>query len=988
MRPIFLSRILSITILATLFGLPPLSAQTAMLKGLVKDESGATVPAANVEIRNANGLVKSTVADSSGAYSFSGLMAGDYSVQASAPNLSQAQPATARIASGTHTLDLHLEVSKIVQQLTVQDTQTGSVSTASADNANALVLRGQDLDALSDDPDDLQADLQALAGPSAGPGGGSIYVDGFSGGEIPPKSSIREIRINQNPFSPEYDKLGLGRIEILTKPGSDRYRGTINYNLGTQLWNSRNPYSAEKAPFLLNEFEGDAGGPLGKRASFTLDAQRNLVHNGSISNGVMVNPQSFALTPFSSTIVTPQALTRLAPRIDYQLNEKNTLTLRYSFTHANITDAGIGALDLASRGYREQYTNQTVQVGESAVLGSAVNETRFQFYRAAIQMLANSDSPEIQVLGSFNGGGSQLGKSFDTQNTFELQNNTSMIRGAHSIRFGIRLRAYTEANISPLDFNGTYSFTGGLGPELNSANQAILDAAGQPILTPISSAEQYRRTLLFQQLGYSPSQIRALGGGASQFTIDSGTPELSVHQFDGALFGGDEWRLRPNLTVNLGLRYEAQTNIHDWKDVAPRVAIAWAPKGPAVLGKTVFRAGFGIFYDRFAITNTLAAQRYNGLVQQQYAVANPDTFPTIPSLGTLAAYRSTQITEEVSSQLRAPYLIQSAVTMERKVGNAVTFAITYSNSHGVHELLSNDINAPLPGTYNPGAASSGVYPLGRPGPLFLMESAGLYNQNQVIANGTARLNSGLSLFGFYVYNKALSNTDGISTFPANPYNVSGEYGPAATDIRHRVTFGGSVNLRGNIRISPFLIMQTGLPFNITSGNDPYGTTLFNARPAFAANPNQAGLIATPYGLLDPNPTAGEEIVPRNYGRGPSQLSLNMRVAKTIGFGGEREHRAKSASSGGGGGSLNPVIAATGRGLGGVIGSPTTSRRYNLTIAMSARNLLNHTNPGPIIGNITSPLFGQATQIAGAPNGEGFYETANNRRLELQIRFAF
>jgi len=265
-----------------------------------------------------------------------------------------------------------------------------------------------------------------------------------------------------------------------------------------------------------------------------------------------------------------------------------------------------------------------------------------------------------------------------------------------------------------------------------------------------------------------------------------------------------------------------------------------------------------------------------------------------------------------------------------------------------------------------------------------MESSGIYNQNQVIANLNAKLNAGLSLFGFYVFNRAMSNTDGINTFPANPYNFSGEYGPAATDVHHRVTAGGSINLRGNIRISPFAVAQTGAPFDITSGTDPYGTTLFNARPGFATDPSKPGLIQTSYGLLDPNPSPGERLLSRNYGRGPGQISVNLRIAKTIGFGAER---GGSASSGGPA-PANTVAAASGRGLGGLIGSPSTSHRFNLSIGLSIRNLLNHTNPGPIVGNITSPYFGFANQVAGGPNGEGFYENANNRRLESQIRLTF
>jgi hypothetical protein len=136
---------------------------------------------------------------------------------------------------------LKLKVAAVQQQTTVQENANTSVSTESANNASALVLRGKDLESLADDPEDLGADLQALAGPSAGPGGSSIFIDGFSGGQLPSKDSIREIRINQNPFSPEYDKLGYGRIEILTKPAADKFHGTGYYNFGDDVWNSRNP---------------------------------------------------------------------------------------------------------------------------------------------------------------------------------------------------------------------------------------------------------------------------------------------------------------------------------------------------------------------------------------------------------------------------------------------------------------------------------------------------------------------------------------------------------------------------------------------------------------------------------------------------------------------------------------------------------------------------------------------------------------------------
>jgi hypothetical protein len=354
-----------------------------------------------------------------------------------------------------------------------------------------------------------------------------------------------------------------------------------------------------------------------------------------------------------------------------------------------------------------------------------------------------------------------------------------------------------------------------------------------------------------------------------------------------------------------------------------------------------------MFYDRFPLSDTLAAERYNGIVQQQYVVNNPGFFPSIPSLASLAASRSPVITQEADSGLRAPYLLQSAFTVERQFAGT-TVALTYTNSRGLHSLRSLDINAPLPG--------SGLYPLGTPNPLFLMTSSGVYNQNQISANFNSKVNKSISLTGSYTFNRARSDTDGLGTFPANPYGYAGEYGPASTDVRHRVNLAGTINTKWNVRFSPLLIIQSGPPFNITTGSDLYNTTLFNARPGIDAASGKAGLIQTPYGLLDPNPTPGEALLTRNSGRGPGQISVNLRVGKTISFGPEQ---GKSGT-----------------------------RRYNATISLSIRNLLNHTNPGPITGDITSPLFGRANQMAGSVNGEGFSENASNRRLEMQIRFTF
>jgi hypothetical protein len=626
---------------------------------------------------------------------------------------------------------------------------------------------------------------------------------------------------------------------------------------------------------------------------------------------------------------------------------------------------------------------------------STINETRFQYFRPETVSQANTPGAAIAVLGAFNGGGNPLGRSTSTQSNYEFQNYTSILRKTHAWRFGVRLRGTSEVSVSPQNFGGAFTFSGGLAPQLDASNRVVTDSSGQPLLVNISSIESYRRTLLFEQLGLPAAQVRQLGGGASQFTINSGNPMVSGSQYDIGLFVGDDWKPKPNLTVSLGLRYETQNNIHDWRDFAPRIGLAWAPGGGAgrARPKSVIRAGFGMFYDRFSLGNILTAERYNGVLQQQNVISNPDFFPNVPSPAALSGPVPPSTIQQVSSTLRAPYLMQSAVGFERQIPFNTTVAITYANSHGLHMLRSQDINAPLPGTYIPSIPGSGVFPLGRPGLLVLMDSTGLYNQTQLIVNVNSRVNRQISLTGSYTYNRARSNTDGLGTFPANPYSMVGEYGPAATDIRHRVSLAGTITAKWGIRFNPLLTASTGPPFDITTGSDFYGDTLFNSRPGIAPDAAKPGVVRTSYGLLDPNPAAGEKLPPRNFGRGPGQIMLNMRVGRTFAFGPRRE--ASEASSdrgrggpGGGGGRgapTSPFAMGGGNQAGG--GGASVGRRYSLTASMQIRNLTNHNNPGPIIGNITSPLFGQANQPAGTGNGI-FSESANNRRLELQMRLNF
>jgi hypothetical protein len=958
------------TALLLVAGLAPVcSAQqgASSVNGSVSDQSGAPIPGATVTITGSDNSARETKSNDHGRFTFQNLPLGAYVVQAEFPGLAQDGTVAIEIKGSPVTADIHLRVAASHQEVTVNETAI-ELSVDPAQQAATQVMHSDDLEALSDDPDELASDLQALAGPAAGPNGGQVFIDGFTAGDgtLPNKNAIREIRVNQNPFSPEFDTLGTGHIEILTKPGTDHLRGDVFFSYGNGVFNSRNPFAEEKAPFDLKDFGGSVSGRLNSKGSFFVDVDERRIENGAIINAITLDPSTLAIiSPFTQVLVTPMTRLHTGARADYQLNAKNVLTLFYGLTKTDATNAGVGNFELPSRGYDYRLIEHAIRWAETMTIGNnAVNETRFQFLHQNSRQLPEDNDPAITVVNAFDGGGNSAGLHLYIHHHYEVQNYTTLTSGAHVWKFGARVRAVSIHDTSEQNFNGMYTFGGAYAPILDANNQPLAPGVTCDVNVPsvdcttISSIEQYRRTLLFQQMGFSPQQVRALGGGASQFSINTGNPIVDPGGWDIAVYAGDDWKLRPNLTVSFGLRYETQANIGDRSDFAPRVGFAWAPHSGGKNGapSVIIRGGFGIFYDRYSEQNVLIAERYNGINQQQFLLTNPDTYPALPTASLLEAAAGSQIVHTISSSLRAPMLMQSSIGVERQLPGKTTLAVNYINSHGLHELLTRNINAPLPGTYT-GVAGSGVFPYPSEGPIYEMESAGLYNQNQLITTVNSKVTAKISLFGSYSFGYVRSNTDGLNTFPANQYSDAGEYGPAANDIRHRASISGSVTTIGGLLWSPFIILQSGVPFNIITSQDIYGDTVLDARPGIATNPDQPGVIATRYGLLDPNPAPGEPLVPRNFGRGPGLYSVNLRLARTFRFGPPHQN-----------------------------GNGGSDRRFGLTASVAARNLLNHVNPGPIVGDINSPLFGQPNQIAAGTGA--FADGANNRRVEFQLRMAF
>ena len=873
-------------------------ATTGTLRGTMTDNSGAVIPAAKVTLTG-RGVTKTAQTQADGSYVFQGLAPGQYTVKAVLPGFATVNKPVDITAGGNLVLTLQMLVTSEKQEITVADENTTTLSVEPDNNATALVLRGEDLAALPDDPDDLSDALQALAGPGAGPNGGSIYIDGFSGGQLPPKESIREIRINQNPFSAEYDRLGFGRIEILTKPGSDKMRGSLGFNDSEGALNSRNPISTNKPDFSSRMFTANIGGPLGKRASYFFDFNRRQITDNALVNAIYVDPNSFLQSRIQEAVVTPNMRSSFGPRFDYQISTNNTLVARFEAGWNSRENMGIGGYRLpppyAQAAYNSTGNNQNLMLTETWIANpKIVNETRFQYTRTYSSQIGNL-LPQVSVSGAFTSGGANEGTNTDTHPHFELQNNTSISHGAHTFRYGLRARRESDRSLSPSGFGGVFSFNGGSAPTLDSNYNIVTDASGNPILTTLSAVDQYTRTLVLQKAGFTPTQIRQLGGGASQFNIDSGNPYSSISQYDVAVFAQDDWRLRPNLTFSYGLRYEWQTNITDHGDIAPRLGFAWAP-GKAKNGrqKTVVRGGFGMFYDRVAESLIERALLLNGVNQLSYTVTNPDTFPTAPPLASLTLAQNSIY--RLDPKLRSDYMMQSAIGVERQLPRNTTVAVTYTNTRALHTAQTVPINTPLPGTYVLGQASSGARPYGlAAGNLFEYESGGMMRQNILMGNFNTRFNKNVSLFGNYQFN----HSHDLPGTPTNPYNFFQDWGRSSMERRNRFQLVGSVVAPLNIRLSPFITLQSGSPYDVVLGRDIYGNTLTNARPTFAtascANPD-----LTPVGdfCTTPAPGVTTNLVPRNYLTGAGLFSFNVRVARTFGFGPKRG-AANALAAGGG-----------------------------------------------------------------------------------------
>jgi hypothetical protein len=546
---------------------------TGSLRGTVTDEFGGIIVGATVTLVDAAGAEKTATTNEEGVYTFANLAPGTYVVRATTTGFGLYENAQVAVVAGRReSLDIKLSVTLESEDVTVA--AETPVSTEAENNQSALVIKGTDLDALPDDPDDLAAALQALAGPSAGPNGGQIFIDGFTGGRIPPKESIREIRINQNPFSAEFDRLGFGRVEILTRPGTDRLRGQTHFNFGDESLNSRDPFAERRAPFQLRTYGANLSGPIRKgKSSFFLDFDRRESDGNSIINAQFIEPDTLNLVNINRTLVVPTRRTTFSPRLDYQLNPTNTLVARYSFSRVHTDNLGVSEFSLdvdpffgVDRTFSRKNTEHNFQLTETAILTpTVINETRFQFQRGANESDGDISAPVITVRDAFTGGGSQNGLTSNKETRYELSNYTSFTLGLHSLKAGARVRGVRITDLSERGFNGAFTFAGGAAPALNENNEIIFERSPttgemQPLFQNINSIERFRRAQVFREQCeqfpaqcLTPAELLARGASPTQFSISGGNPEARfrhlLHAVRRRLHAASQSLQRPKSTA-------------------------------------------------------------------------------------------------------------------------------------------------------------------------------------------------------------------------------------------------------------------------------------------------------------------------------------------------------------------------------------------------------------------------------------------------------
>lgn len=562
---------------------------TTALRVTVLDQTDAALVIAQVTLTSPGGIERTAMVDARGVAEFADLAPGTYQVRANAESF-RAASLPVNVRQGQNQTTLRLAVATIEQSVVVQDQSAAD----RRDNGFTQTLTQDEIDALSDDPDEMADQLAQMAGPGA-----QIFVDGFRGGRLPPKDQIQQIRFNTNSFSAEYHEAGMVRVEVITKPGMGGWRGRANFGFGDEALNATNAFAPGKEPQQNRRYNLSYQGPLvkGKTGiSMSVDGNDNYDSRTIVAKSPTGEVNSLA----TQTTVGMNANFR----VDQLLSAGNNLHAEYSRRNNQRGNQGVGDFDLPSRAYDTENDTDTFRLRNTRVMGKKVfSELKFEFINTSSTTTPLSSDPTIRVNDAFTiGGAGQSG----TRNSREIQvaqNFDFSVGRRHSMRAGVLLEAGWWDSTQRSNSNGIYTFTNNLAFQL-----------GQP----------------------------------ATYSIRVGNPLVDYSQVKGGWFLQDDFRPKKTLSVSLGVRQEVQTQMNDSWNVAPRAAFTWnASKA------TVVRGGYGIFYDWYEANIYEQTIRVDGTHQIDVIVQNP-AFPVTDGTGDrlpASIIRAADLTQPIIQQV-------------------------------------------------------------------------------------------------------------------------------------------------------------------------------------------------------------------------------------------------------------------------------------------------------------------------------------------------
>ena len=931
----------------------------------VKDQFGGAVADAEIAITLSGSDAKAWKArtDRRGSARIAKLPAGDYRVVVLAQGFKDHRASELSIRIGeTKTVEVILEIAPIESNVEIGETD----EIEAEKTGSTTVLNEKQIANLPDNQEELELAIKRIGEAVTGEDL-PVSVNGVQGGKIPPKAAIQQVRVNQNVFSAQYDSPWGGGIEIFTRSNVDRYRGYAGFTFADSRLNASDPFLGERVPYQSKNYYFGLSGPLlGKKVNFNLYASHANTNSSSVINAIVLGT-SLEPVEFKDTVSTPNRSESINLMINADPTPKHKLYFNYAFNIGQAINQNTGGFSLPSRANDTKNQNHYFQFSDTFLINaSIVNQTRFFASHNSNKSFGGSNDVAINVLDAFYGGGSQQDSS-NGRFWFDASNETSWQMGRYALGFGFRIRGERIDQDSRNNFGGTYTFSGRVAPVLDANNEPVLGGDGSILTIEINSLEAYRRTLLFQNLGYTPQQVRELGGGANQFTISGGNPRIKASQYDVGIYVQNSYKISETIAASFGVRYENQSNISSNFDLAPRVGIIWAPKAKDKQNPLTtlprISVGYGVFYSRFGLNNTISVREASDPDRVQYLITETNVlnvFPIVPTVDLLEQFALPRTQRFIDDRFHTPYQYLLTITANKRMPRGFGLNFSFSRGRYFRQAFTQNINAPLAGTFDPQDPSTAVRPFGNVGNIYEVQSAGKTENDRFSVN--LSFPQSQKLFGNvrYSYLRTRSSVATGSGSSFDPYDFTQEFASGPSDGVHSVGGYFYFTLPGKISVGSDFSINSGTRFNIITGRDTNGDGYYSERPSFASDLAKPGIISTPYGVLDPNPSPGERLIPRNLARASSTIFFNSSITKSFGF---NEDEVKK-----------------------------TPPKQSLYFSLRVNNLFNILNKGIPVGNMGSPNFlrslssysdGGSVIINGARQ-----ENFAGRSMSLNVGFSF